>query len=154
MPPISRVWLRAFGAFVAIGAHAAAQACTISATSVAFGTYDTISAVDDVGTGTITVVCHPSVNSPVVHIEGGSSGSIQSRQMRNGATSLDYNLYTDASRLILWGNGAVGAAVTLSGGNSAGGQRRFDRTIYGRIPARQNVGTGVYSDTLVITVIF
>ena len=74
--------------------------------------------------------------------------------MLNGATPLSYNLYSDPTRLIVWGNGAVGAAVTLTGGTVSAGQRRFTRTIYGRISALQNVRAGPYGDTLVITVTF
>ena len=138
----------------ALAAPATAEACTISVTSVAFGTYDTLSPAVDDGTGSVALACHPSVSAPIVTIEAGWSGSILGRQMHNGATPLGYNLYSDAAHTILWGNGAVGAAVTLTGGVVSGGQRRFNRTIYGRIPALQNVGTGVYSDTLVITVTF
>jgi spore coat protein U-like protein len=147
--------LRLGAAFVAAHvAPATAEACTISVTSVAFGTYDTLSPTADDGTGALTVACHPSVSAPIVTIEAGLSGSILGRQMYSGATPLGYNLYSDAAHAILWGNGVVGSAVTLTGGVVSGGQRRFNRTIYGRIPALQNVATGVYSDSLVITVTF
>ncbi len=152
-----RAELRAIAGAAALAALAAAtpaRACTVSVTSVAFGTYDTISPADDDSAGTLSLVCHPSVNSPKVEIGGGSSGSPLARTLRNGAVTLDYNLYSDAARTIVWGDDSTGSSVTLSGGASAGGQRRFNRPIYGRIPALQPVGAGLYSDMLIVTVTF
>ena len=133
---------------------ASAEACTVTTTAVAFGNYDPLSLANDDGTGTVALACHPSVQSPVVEIDAGSSGSIASRRMLNGATVLNYNLYTDVARTILWGDGVVGVTVTLTGGTVSGGQRRFSRSIHGRIPAGENVGVGNYSDTLIVTVTF
>ena len=44
--------------------------------------------------------------------------------------------------------------MTLSGGTISGGTRNFSRSIFGRIPALQNVGAGSYSDTIILTVTF
>ena len=142
------------GCAVALLAASPAGACTISATGVAFGAYDPTSPSNDDGTGNVSLSCPPSVQAPVVALEAGGSGSIAARRMRSGIYTLNYNLFTDAARLILWGNGSVGSTVTLSGGTVSAGQRNFSRTIYGRIPAAQNVGAGTYNDTLVVTVIF
>ena len=154
MPRTDRLVLAAFAAAAALLAAAPASACTISATGVAFGNYDPQSASNKDGTGTIALSCPPSVSSPIVALGAGSSGSILARKMHNGAILLNYNLYTDVPRSILWGDGIVGVTVTLSGGTVSAGQRNFSRTIYGRIPAAQNVNAGAYSDTLVVTVTF
>jgi len=138
----------------ALLAASPAGACTISATGVTFGAYDPTSASNDDGTGSVALACPPSVSAPVVALEGGAYGSIAARRMRSGVYFLNYNLFTDPTRLILWGNGALGSTVTLSGGTVTAGQRNFSRNIYGRIPAGQNVGAGTYGDTLVVTVIF
>ena len=144
----------AAASLLALFAAGSAEACTISVTSVTFGTYDTINPANDDGTGTLTAVCHPSVQSPVVTIAAGSSGAILARTMLNGATTLDYNLYTDIGRTTIWGDGTTGASVTLTGGTVVAGQRIFNRTIYGRIPALQPVGAGLYTDTMVVTLTF
>jgi len=145
---------RLFVGAAALLAASPAGACTISATGVPFGAYDPTIPSNDDGTGTVSLACSPSVSAPVVALEAGGSGTIAARRMQNGIYLLNYNLFTDTNRLILWGNGVVGATVTLSGGTVTSGQRRFSRTIYGRIPAGQNVGAGTYNDTLVVTVIF
>jgi len=132
-----------------------AHACTVSATGVAFGAYDTLSAAPDDGTGSIVLVCHPNVHAPSVELDAGLSGLFSPRRMNSGAAALDYNLYTSATRLIVWGNGLGGSvAVTLTGGGVTAGQRTFERTIYGRIPAGQSVPAGTYGDTIVVTVVF
>ena len=47
---------------------------------------------------------------------------------------LAYNLYREASRSIIWGDGTGGSAV----GSGTGATH----TVYGRIPSRQNVYAG------------
>lgn len=132
-----------------------AQACTVSSAGVAFGAYNPRSTGPRNGTGTISVACHPSVSAPVVTLSTGGSGSYATRRMMSGAWLLNYNLYTNSARTIIWGDGSGGSvAQTLSGGSVSGGQRRFSRTIYGRIPTLQNVGAGSYGDTIIMTVTF
>lgn len=138
----------------ACGASPAA-ACTVSATGVAFGNYDPQSPSPRDSTGSIELSCHPSEQGPVVALGAGLSGLLGPRQLRNGAATLDYNLYANAAHSLVWGSGAGGSVtITLSGGNVSAGQRIFSRTIYGRISAGQNVPAGTYSDTIVVTVIF
>jgi spore coat protein U-like protein len=70
--------------------------------------------------------------------------------MLNGANTLNYNLYMDAARTVVWGDKSSGTSnytallaalpVTLS--------------VYGRIPARQNAKAGNFADTVVITLLF
>jgi spore coat protein U-like protein len=131
-----------------------AGACTVSVSSVAFGSYDTLSPTATDSAGSLTAVCHPSDQSIEVWISGGSSASVMARTMRNGTAVLNYNLYADAARTTVWGDGTSGTAVTLNNGIVSGGDRTFTRAIYGRIPALQAVGMGTYNDNLVVTVVF
>ena len=131
-----------------------ALACNVSVTPVSFGTYDTLSPADDDSTGTFSADCDASVRSIVVSISAGSSGSILVRTLRNGPTTLNYNLYTAPGRTILWGDGVVGSSLTLNPTNTSGGRRRYNVTIYGRIPALQPVSAGTYTDTVIITVTY
>lgn len=147
--------LRAAGALALASAATPAGACTIAATGVAFGSYDPRSPLADVSSGTITLSCHPSVSAPIVALGTGGSGSFLTRRMTSGANTLDYNLFTTSSNLIVWGNGLAGTAtVTLTGGTTSGGVRTFSRSVFGRIPAGQNVRAGTYGDTIIVTVTF
>lgn len=153
MQPASR---RALLAAALLGAPLApAGACTISSAGVAFGAYNPLAAGHDNSTGTVRVDCAPAVTAPIVALSTGGSGTYSPRRLTNGSFNLNYNLYSNSGRTIIWGDGTGGTVtVTLSGGSVSGGIRRFTRTIYGRITALQNVGAGAYSDTITLTVTF
>ena len=58
---------------------------------------------------------------------------------------MNYNLYTDATRTAVWGDG-VGASNVSATGTSV------DLPIYGRIPARQTVPAKGYTDAITVTI--
>ena len=130
--------------------------CTVSATGVAFGSYNILSASPSDAAGSVRVVCTLSAalsGSFTIDLSTGASNSYTNRTLRNGANSLVYNLYTSAGRTQDWGNG-TGSSVRVT--QSFTGLLVVDRTVpvYGRIPARQNVRGGAYSDTIVVTVAY
>jgi spore coat protein U-like protein len=156
MPPASiRRAVVAAALLAAPLAVSPARACTISATGVPFGAYNPQTAGADDGTGTVNLACPTAVTAPVVALSTGQSGTYAARRMTSGAYNLTYNLYTSSARTTIWGNGTGGSVTqTLSGGTLSGGTRNFSRSIFGRIPALQNVGAGSYSDTIILTVTF
>ena len=130
-----------------LAATSPAAACTITATGVAFGTYDPKSSAPTSGFGTISLDCHPSAK-PLIALGAGLGGSLLQRRMRNGASGLMYNLYTDAGFSTVWGDG-TGGTIAVSAP-----KKTSSFTVYGQIPPGQNVAAGTYSDVLVITVVF
>lgn len=143
----------------------AAEDCTVSSTPVAFGAYDPVEQIAPLdGSGQVTVDCRGSGLSFVASLSPGATGSYAQRQMTAGAETLGYNLYLDAARTIVFGDGNGGTqtlqcttGVTASGctgSNPGGANRRAAWPIYGRIPAGQNVAAGLYSDTLQVTIVF
>lgn len=152
MPRTERLALLAA---LAAGLIDPAFACTVSATSVAFGTYDTLTPAPDDSTGSIQLVCHPNVHAPVVSLGTGAAGTYSPRHMTGATDLLPYNLYTSAARSVIWGDGTGGSAtVTLTTSIVNRGIRTYDQPIHGRIPAQQVVDSGAYSDTLFVTVTF
>lgn len=132
------------GVVIAVSASPASAAiCNVSSAGVAFGNYDTLASTPLDGVGAINVSCDVST-SIVVALSSGS-GSFAQRQMTAGTSQLGYNLYTDATRTIVWGDGISGSTVSATGS-------AIDLSIYGRVPARQNVTANVYSDIVTITV--
>jgi spore coat protein U-like protein len=137
-------------------AEVAFSQCSMNATPVSFGNYDTFSSTPLDAVGTITVNCSGNVRRANVTLSVSStSGSFNPRRMRRSAGSdlLDYNVYTDAARNTIFGDG--------TGGTSRIRPRRppgprvpwsVNITMYGRIPPGQNVSVGAYSDTLTATV--
>jgi spore coat protein U-like protein len=139
-------------------AAALADSCTVSATTHAFGAYDTINALN--GTSTITVTCTHVANPAtrfdyVIELSSGP-GSYAARQMTGTGDTLTYNLYTSAARTTVWGDGITGGTATVAGSfNVPGGAGRSGsdiQTVYGRIGAAQNVLPGAYSTATPITV--
>ncbi len=121
----------------------------IAAGDVIFGSYDPISMLRDT-TGTITVTCWGRKNARVTYKIGlttGYSGSFNPREMGSSSYTLSYNLYTDSSRSMIWGDGrngtsTVGATVKLTDWVTT-----YCHTVYGRIPAAQpTAGAGNYID--------
>ena len=86
------------------------------------------------------------------------SGSYSPRQMAFGSARLNYNLYRDAARTLIWGNGLSGTSVATAsftvGPGVGNGTRTAQLPVYGRVPPQQVVGMGAYSDTIVVTVTF
>ena len=73
--------------------------------------------------------------------------------MLNGSESLSYNLYLDAARTTIWGDG-TGGTQTFFNHNPQGNNRDIVIPIYGRVPAGQDVGAGTYTNTVTATVQF
>jgi spore coat protein U-like protein len=134
-----------------------AQAASCSFTSVIganFGTYQVFDVTPLDSTGSITVLCSGVLPTDLITIEidGGSSSNPANRYMLNGLISLNYNLYLDPSRMLIWGNGANGTSVL--GPLAIADQTPTTWTVYGRISPMQNVSAGNYSDTVMVTVQF
>jgi spore coat protein U-like protein len=128
---------------VAGGSAAEAAACTAQSTGVSFGKYDTLDPSPLDGVGDVIVQCDAAV--PFTIDLGPGGGTIGERLMSGAGGTLNYNLYTDATRTVVWGDGMSGGDVSSSGAN-------VTTTVYGRIPARQNVVAGAYSDLITVTV--
>lgn len=137
---------RALAALLLLAAPALAADCTVNASGVAFGNYDVFSPAALNGAGTVSVTCSPAISYSVGLSTG--NGSYSQRLLLSGSATLDYNLYTDASRSVVWGDGTSGTSTVGGNGESV------DHTVYGRIPAQQNVTTGSYGDTIIVTVTF
>ena len=125
------------------------SACTVSATDMAFGSYDTTSPTPTTATSTVSVRC--ALLTPYhVRLDKGAYGAdVQNRKMKGPGASdyLNYSLYRDGARTQNWGEtdgvdtvDAVGTGTTV------------DHAVYGRIPAEQNVNTGAYTDVITVTV--
>lgn len=69
--------------------------------------------------------------------------------MKSGANILNYNIYTSASRTIVWGDGTGGSHTQTAYKNST-----TTLNLFGQIPAAQDVANGIYIDDLIATVNF
>jgi spore coat protein U-like protein len=128
--------------------------CSVSLTELAFGDYNPQSPSPSDTVGTVSVSCNgpdPANSTFSIALNGGSSGNINQRSMLSGLHPLYYNLYTNAARTIIWGDGSgSGESVTSRFPTTSRPVAKFD--IYGRIPALQNAFVGTYRDTVTVTV--
>lgn len=125
--------------------EARAATCSVSAVGLAFGTYDlTASTPLDVN-GSVEFRCNEP-SAVKIEFSPGGSGTFWPRRMRNAGATLDYNIYTNAGRTQVWGDGTGGTTT-----RNLGAGRGEPVAVFGRIPPLQNVPAGAYGDTLVVT---
>lgn len=135
--------------------NAAAQpapSCTISAVSVAFGNYNVFTATPVDSAGSVTFRCNSQAANISITLGKGASSTFTPRTMSKAGEALNYNLYLDAARTNVWGDG-TGGTSTYTNANPPNNQN-VTLPIYGRIPASQDVSAGVYTDTVLATVNF
>ena len=137
---------------LAVECHA--FSCRVTTTPVSFGGYDSFSNFPTTSTGAIAVSCNNPANKPMpvtIAISSGVSGKFTPRQMKSatGVGRLNYLLFTDPARTIIWGDGTGGTSTVTS---LVTKQTSLIATVYGMIPPRQNLSSGSYSDSLVVTV--
>jgi spore coat protein U-like protein len=134
-----------------------AATCSISTTALGFGAYDPVGANNASpldGTGTVIVTCTNGASAALTLGQGanagaGSTDAVPVRRMKDAAGAfLSYSLYQDAGHSTIWGNNPATSVAQTGSGTAA------SVTVFGRVPAGQNVGSGTYSDTVVATVTF
>lgn len=131
-------------------------ACTVSSSGVAFGTYNPFSTSPTDATGDITLTCTAGSGSGAysVGLSVGGGSSYSARRMTSGSNLLPYQVYSNAARSTVWGDGTAGTSTATAGDNrpQVGGSTSLP--IYGRIVAQIAVAPGSYSDTLTVTVVY
>lgn len=131
-------------------------ACVVTASGIAFGAYDPLASTPATSSGTVTVDCVLTValsGSYDIALGKGGSGSYTPRRMTSGGAQLDYNLYTSPALTQIWGDG-TGSTATVGRSFAALLLVSQTTTIYAQIPAGQNVASGVYGDTILVTITY
>lgn len=127
-------------------------ACSVSSTGVNFGLYDVFAPMPTDSTGSVTYDCDPSDKNIRITLSSGVGGTFVPRSLTNGNDLLAYNLFTDAALTSIWGDGTGGSSYYTR--NNPHPKKPTVLTIYARIPPLQDVGTGSYTDTVIVTVDF
>lgn len=136
-------------------AEALITLCSVSSVvGVSFGGYDVFSGTSLDSTGSITYSCANVgvFDTITISLSRGGSATFVPRRMASGANTLSYNLYRDAARSVVWGDGTGGSSVYGPVNPPAIGSSTV--SVFGRIPALQNVPVGVYGDAIVATINF
>jgi len=127
------------------------QDCKFTVSPLNFGTYSTFSGAPLEATGKINVTCSTGLPFTVKLDRGETPGrSFNPREMGAAGrkNSLKFNLYRDSARQEIWGDGTGNTFVVTGIGTG----RPVSLTIYGRLPARQNVPANRYFDEINVIV--
>ncbi|MGH7823054.1 MAG: Csu type fimbrial protein, partial [Candidatus Binatia bacterium] len=136
------------GSILFFAEPAAAQFCRVEVTGdVGFGDYDPLESGDLDASGQIRYRCPAAVLIARVKITSGSSGSFSPRTMTQGGEQLGYNLYLDASRSVVWGDGTGGTSFLTLAPPSPLFQ---SQPVYARTSLGQDVSAGAYGDSVVV----
>lgn len=153
LPVLLIVTLMTFSSFQRESMANEGQGCTITASPLAFGRYDALASIPLDSTAAVTYRCagHNSHRGILTIMMGtGGAPSFQSRRLMGTQDSLAYNIYVDAGRSVIWGDGSHGTGVYTAPYS----HQSISVPLYGRIPTGQSVVPGHYSNTLVVTIHF
>ncbi len=140
----------AAAALLAPWAARAAPVCSFGvAGALAFGVYDPLSAANADSSSTLSYKC-PAGQPLRISLDAGLAGSFAARAMTAGSERLLYNLYLDAARTIVWGDG-TGGSQAGPGVVTHGASGTTTAYVFGRIAAGQDVAIGTYGDTIRVT---
>jgi spore coat protein U-like protein len=129
--------------------------CRITVTPINFGIYgpSTPSHLDIIGQ--FDVRCQAQPGSFTVTIGPGISGDQLARTLSAGGSNiLNYNIYRDAARTQIWGDGTPPTFVVSGVRTTKGQPTTYNYPVYGRIFANQGPNAGIYNDNLLVTVLF
>lgn len=131
------------------------SSCLVSGSTLNFGgSIDPLtSAVPVDGTSALSIQCTNTTPYSVAlnaGVNATGASNFSGRAMKSGSNSLAYQLYTDAARSTVWGDGT--ASSTTNGGTGTGLTQSMN--IYGRIPSLTGAVPGGYTDTVTITVTY
>ena len=131
------------------------SSCTVSGTTLNFG-----NSIDALATGTpldatsaLSVQCTNTTPYTVALNAGSNAGgasNFSARTMTAGSRTLGYQLYMDAGRSTVWGDGTTSSG-TASGTGTGSSQTL---SIYGRLPSIANAVPGAYTDTVTVTITY
>lgn len=132
--------------------------CTVMTTGLS-ATYDSLSGGDATSVGNIQTSCvYVGLGSATpayqIQLSTGQSNTYNNRTMRFLGNNLLYNLYTNPSYSLVWGNGTGGTSVVGDSYSMTAGTVVKNYSVYMRIPRAQSANAGSYNDSITVTVMY
>ncbi len=126
------------------------SSCLINSTSTLdFGSTGVLTANVD-SSSTLAVQCTNTTPYNIGLSAGlGTGATVAVRKLTNGASTINYSLYTTSARTTVWGN-TVGTDTVAGTGNGAS----QPYTVYGRVPPQTTPAPAAYTDTITVTVTY
>ena len=129
--------------------------CRVTLVAMNFGIYTPLTTTHVDVMGQIDLRCQAQSGSFTVTISAGTSGDHTARTMLSATSDiLNYNLYRDASRTQIWGDGSPPTFVVSGVRPNRGRPTTYNYPIYGRVFANQAPNAGIYNDDPLVTVLF
>ena len=134
------------------------SSCTISAATLNFGSLPGTAVIAGATNASVNVSVTCTNGSPYsIAMNNGANASGSQRRMTNGASFINYNLYTDAGRTNAWTTATSSTTCTstnscfLGTGNGAA----QSVPVYGQMPAVGSAPTAsTYTDTVTMTITY
>jgi len=123
--------------------------CEISTNPLNFGSSGVLQAAIN-QTATLNVTCSSSTPYNIGLDAGSVTGStVAARLLANGSTTVQFQMYQDTARSIVWGN-TIGTN-TLTGTGTGAVQAL---TVYGQVPTQTTPAAATYTSTVTMSVTF
>ncbi len=123
--------------------------CQISTNPLNFGSSGVLQAAIN-QTATLNVTCSSSTPYNIGLDAGSVTGStVAARLLANGSTTVQFQMYQDTARSIVWGN-TIGTN-TLTGTGTGAVQAL---TVYGQVPTQTTPAAATYTSTVTMSVTF
>lgn len=131
----------------------AMDSCSLNTGQLHFGDYSAVKRNATKSRARIQVRCNGSGSYSLALSRG--HGAFSRRKMTSTLDHLYYNIFTDATRTQIWGDG-TGNTGLIHGSYQSRGQSfsRTNHNIYGAIYPSQDAYPGIYTDDLFISFTF
>jgi spore coat protein U-like protein len=130
--------------------------CTIETRPLSFGNFDPEAGANLDAVAQVIYTCDNQAKKIRIEMTTGNANQFSPRKMTagTGLDFLDYNIYLDATRQTIWGQGAYGTDVYYVSNPPNG--TSVIVPAYGRIAGRQNPPptAGQYVDVLTVRILF
>jgi spore coat protein U-like protein len=127
--------------------------CTITFNDINHGTVPSLAADRDADSVGDNITCSFADSYTIALNVGTGGGTYATRTLANGPNTLNFNVYSDAARTTIWGDGSGGSAVltkTSTGGGVADAIDVHSRVFGGQTGKPE----GTYSSTITATATF
>jgi spore coat protein U-like protein len=123
--------------------------CTIATTNMTFTAANGLTTALTTA-GSLSVTCTNN-DAYRISLSAGASKNVAARTMQSAAgNSINYQLYTDATRSVVWGDGTGGTAMYTAVGTGLA----QTVPVYGLVPIQTTPAPGSYVDTITATIAF
>ena len=123
--------------------------CQISTNPLNFGSSGVLQAAIN-QTATLNVTCSTSTPYNIGLDAGSVTGStVAARLLANGSTTVQFQMYSDTARSVVWGNTIGTNTVT---GTGTGAVQAL--TVYGQVPTQTTPAAATYTSTVTMSVTF